>query len=364
MPHIHFEIRDGIYPLKVGGMEVFNYYFVRELAKRIEVSYAAAAPLDHGYGRFSRMRSIKPIKYLAPIRFAFNALRHKPDMVILSFSAAHAVTWKLYGQSLSLLKIPYMTIIHHGKVPDNENIEIYRKFFNDAKANIAVSEDIKRNYDAKYGIDCKVIPPLVPFEKSTRTRAELLSRYNLPAEGTLIGMVGTIKKMKNPDTLLKAIGIMTEEERKRYNPVAVFAGTGDEVENLKKLAIELGIADRTRFVGFVPKEEVKDLMACLDYYVIASDYEGTSVSLLEAMYNRKPILASKVTGIKDTVSENEALFFEVRNPEQLKKQLITFFENQSLREELSENAFKRYSRQYDYEVMIAQYLEVISNCSK
>ena len=358
MTRIHFEIRDGVYPRKVGGMEVFNYYLTRELGKRMDISYAAEAPLNHGVGRFCKMRSIRPIKYLAPLRFAINACRKHPDVVVLSFSTAHSITWKLYGQTLRLLNIPYVVVIHHGKVPDMEHRKDYARFFKSAKAVIAVSEDIKKNYDALYGIDCKVIPPLVPFEHSKSNRADLTQKYGLPEKGTIIGMVGSIKRMKNPDTLLRAIGEMSTDERTLYNPIAVYAGSGEEIENLKRLAEELDLTERVYFLGFIPKEDVKELMVCLDYYVIASDYEGTSVSLLEAMYNKKPILASDVTGINDTVSQEEAMFFQVKNTFQLKDRLLQLFKDDKKREKISEAAFHRYMIQYDYSRMIEQYIDI------
>lgn len=354
-----FEIGGGIYPTKVGGMEIFNYYFIRELANIEDVSYTSYGSYDHHKGKYIRSHYIRPTKYLSPIQLGFNILFHRPDVVIISYSEAHSIMWHLYNKVLNVLKIPYIVVIHHGKVPGRDGFERYNSFFNDAKCVVAVSDDIKRNYDNLFGIDCIVIPPLVPFDNVTDRKESLFEKYGLPSTGTLIGMVGTIKGMKNPDTLIKAIAAMTHEELREYNPYAVFAGSGPMIDDLKKLSRDLNISDRVRFLGFVPKEQVGEIMKCLDYYVIASDYEGTSVSLLEAMFNKKPILASNVIGINDTVSENECVFFEVKQHIDLKDKLVTLFADKAKTQFFAENAYKRYMQTYDYSIMLNKYIEIL-----
>ena len=353
---VHFEIKKGVYPSVVGGMEVFNYYFIKELAKLTEVTYTATQPYDHGCGKFIKTHSIRPTKYLDPIRLGLNLLIHRPDIVIISYSEAHAIMWNLYNRVLTMLNIPYLIVIHHGKVPSNNNFKSYSRFFRSAKAVIAVSVDIKNNYDTLFGINCIVIPPLVPFQKSMDDRITLCQKYNLPSTATLIGMIGTIKGMKNPDTLIHAIGRMSQPEINKYNPIIVFAGTGPSVDKMKKLAIDLKIENRVFFLGFIPKHQVGEIMKVLDYYVIASDYEGTSVSLLEAMYNGKPIIASNVIGINDTISDKECRFFKARNSNELKEQIITLLEDEKLRNTISINAQKKYNQIYDYRIMLQQYL--------
>lgn len=355
---ILFEIKKGVYPNTVGGMEIFNYYIIRELAKLTEISYTATTPYNHGYGKFIKTRSIRPTKYLDPLRLGINIIIHKPDVVVISYSEAHAIMWGLYQQILTLLKVPYIVVIHHGKVPSNDDFTTYSKFFQSAKAVVAVSDDIKRNYDSLYNINCTVIPPLVPFEESQEDKKALLHKFNLPEQATLIGMIGTIKDMKNPDTLIRAIASMTSTEKERYNPIVVLAGKGPATERMMLLAKELGIEARTIFLGFIPKNQVGEILKCLDIYVIASDYEGTSVSLIEAMYNSKPILASNVIGIKDTIQTGECLFFDVKNHADLKSKLLELLSDNSLRLSIAKKAKNRFDTDYDYQPVLNQYLKL------
>lgn len=65
--------------------------------------------------------------------------------------------------------------------------------------------------------------------------------------------------------------------------VIVIAGEGPERERLVSLAGELGVADRIRFVGAVPHEEMPQYLRAASVYVSTALSDGASVSLLEAM---------------------------------------------------------------------------------
>lgn len=71
-------------------------------------------------------------------------------------------------------------------------------------------------------------------------------------------------------------------------------GTGGEEESLRTLAGQLGIADRVRFTGGIPRDEVFRLMKQHDLYVTASEYEGLPVSVLEAMRCGLPCAVSDI----------------------------------------------------------------------
>lgn len=359
MKKICFDIETGIYPTHVGGMEVFNYYLIKELSKKVDVSYVSTERYNHNCGNWIKTISIRPTKYINPIKLGIHCIIHKPNIVVISFSEASWKMWNLYRIVLTNLNIPYIIVIHHGKTPANDHIIQYEKFFKSARHIIAVSDDIKRNYDSLYNIDCIVIPPLIPFTKSDLSKFAAREKYGIPQDANVIGMIGTIKEMKNPKTIIEAVSQMTKYELDSINPFIVFAGIGPDIENLKNLAKKLKIDNRIKFLGFIPKEQVSEIMNLIDYYLIASDYEGTSVSLLEAMFNSKPIIASQVKGIIDTVTLNEANLFEVRNSDSLKQSLLSLIDNPQRVETIRQNAFNKFMTQYNYNDMLNKYINLL-----
>lgn len=358
---ILFVIGAGIYPDIVGGMEIFNYYLIKKICKRCNVFSFAEKRYDFDDVGFLKCFNIKPIKLFFPIQLFISLLACKFDRVVYSYSSAHWFIWWAFTKISTILKIPYIVVIHYGKKPPKENFLAYYNFFNFAERVIAVSDDIKNNFDKKYSISCEVIPPLVPFEEAKKDKLELRIKYGVKSDSTVICMVGSIKAMKNPDTLLDAVKLMGKEEFLRINPYIVYAGHGDMLDELRKKAEDYGLTEHVSFLGFVPKENVNEIMALSDIYVIASDFEGTSVSLLEAMYNGKPIIASNTPGINDTITPKESLMFPVRDAVLLKDSIVHMFDNKELRDDLSKNARQRYLDLYNYDEVLERYITILNN---
>ena len=84
----------------------------------------------------------------------------------------------------------------------------------------------------------------------------------------------------NVSLLIRAIPMVLKEEWKvRF----LIAGDGSEREELEKKAKELNVIMSIKFLGRVPHDNMPNVLAETDIYVSTSPYDGTSVSLLEAM---------------------------------------------------------------------------------
>ncbi len=357
-----FYIGTGVYPIVVGGMEVFNYYLLNSLSKILQIGYVAEHKYDFNGLDFIKYRNFHPIRLFYPLQLFWILLkvRRRYDKIVFSYSEAHWIIWYSSYIICRLFSIPYVLVIHHGKNSPEKKAFVYEKLFAGAERVIAVSYAIKQNYDDKFHINSEVIYPLVPFPKSAYTKAELRDKYNIPTDATVICMVGTIKPMKNPDTLLEAVAKMTCEERAKYKPHVVYAGRGEMVAALKQKASDLMIQDHVTFLGLIAKDKICEIMELSDVYVIASDFEGTSVSLLEAMFNKKTIIASKVQGIVETISDKECLFFPVRDSDALYRALLAVLCDKELRLSLSHAAYNRFEQDYNYSDILEQFAEILS----
>src|SRR2546423_14526892 len=85
---------------------------------------------------------------------------------------------------------------------------------------------------------------------------------------------------------------------------ASIMGNGSEQERLDALAARYGIADRVHFHGC--REDAASLFRAFDVWVLSSRSEGTPMVLFEAMAAGVPIVATRVGGVDDAVSEAEA----------------------------------------------------------
>ncbi len=81
-------------------------------------------------------------------------------------------------------------------------------------------------------------------------------------------------------------------------------GEGDLTDTLQRRCAELGIAERVRFAGYVPHEELPECYRRADLFVLPSFYEGMSNTMLEAMASGLPILATGEGGREELLRDN------------------------------------------------------------
>jgi glycosyltransferase involved in cell wall biosynthesis len=84
----------------------------------------------------------------------------------------------------------------------------------------------------------------------------------------------------NVSLLIRAIPFVLKEEPKAK---FIIVGEGRERENIEKEAKSLNVGSSVKFLGRIPHERMPDILAQADIYVSTSLYDGTSISLLEAM---------------------------------------------------------------------------------
>ncbi len=80
-------------------------------------------------------------------------------------------------------------------------------------------------------------------------------------------------------------------------------GTGDALEANRQQAERLGVADRVRFVGYVPREDIAAHYAAAHVFVLPSYNEGMSVATLEAMAAGLPVIITRTGGTAELVEE-------------------------------------------------------------
>jgi len=107
------------------------------------------------------------------------------------------------------------------------------------------------------------------------------------------------------------------------DPHLIIGHQGSLTPELKALVRELGIEKRTRFIGTVPESDLVPLLGRASCYVTASEVDGTSVTLLQAMACGTPVIASDTPGNRGWIYEAETGFlFPVGDVEALAGFLI------------------------------------------
>ncbi|MFC1489832.1 glycosyltransferase family 4 protein [Candidatus Latescibacterota bacterium] len=148
--------------------------------------------------------------------------------------------------------------------------------------------------------------------------------------------VGRIKKYKSVDVIIKALPeILTNIPGARL----VIVGSGDNLDELKRLAKKLGVSENVVFTGFVSMDEKVDWMRRSHVIVNPSPKEGWGLTNIEANACGTTAVASDADGLRDSVKDGETgLLFPYGNHAVLAEKVIRVLSDNELYARLTKNS--------------------------
>ena len=106
-------------------------------------------------------------------------------------------------------------------------------------------------------------------------------------------------------------------------------------------------------------DEVTDVLRAADAFVLPSYQEGMSLSLLEAMSMRLPVIASDIPANQELIREANGKTFPVRNAQALSEVLLQVLKDRTEANQFADNAFQFVSENYSVERMAESHFDVI-----
>ena len=119
---------------------------------------------------------------------------------------------------------------------------------------------------------------------------------------------------------------------------------------MKRTVKELDLEHDVIFPGLVPEDELVALYQAAKLYVFPSLYEGFGLPPLEAMRCGTPVIAAKSSCIPEICGEDNALFFDPYDPEDVANTMRRVWLDDGLREEMRERGLA-HSRKFSWERM-------------
>lgn len=168
------------------------------------------------------------------------------------------------------------------------------------------------------------------FQKKEPTRQEIRNKLGIPESKIILMSVGELTKRKNHMVMIEALARLKE-----YDILYVICGDGPLKAQLRAKAEELGVRDRLKLLGF--RKDIAELHKMADIFVFPSLQEGLPVAVMEAMASGLPIVASKIRGNEDLISNNQGGYLvKPTDSEQVGKAIEKMIQNPKKRKKMEE----------------------------
>jgi glycosyltransferase EpsD len=181
-------------------------------------------------------------------------------------------------------------------------------------------------------------------------------RRELSSDGcTVIAFVGELSRRKNQAFIIRCLPRI----RERFgNALLWLVGEGSARDDLSHLARKLQVDDAVKFLGY--REDAMDIMRACDLYVSASLVEGMPLNVIEAMSVGKTVLASRIKGHSDLISDGfNGYLYDPFDEEEFVDKACRILSGGMLDPSRISNSVKEYGRSGAVERILSIFLEEI-----
>jgi glycosyltransferase involved in cell wall biosynthesis len=195
---------------------------------------------------------------------------------------------------------------------------------------------------------------------SNDERRRFRAQHRVPSADLVATCVARVDPVKNHQLLIRAVA---HAARQGIRVALICAGGSDPghrayAEELRRLADELGVADRILWLGH--SDEVSQWLAASDVVVLASRMEAGPRSLVEAAAAGLPLVASCVGGIPEIViPARTGYLFSQDDPEECARVLVRLAGNEAERRALGTQARRLVELEFSEKSMDAKWSELI-----
>ncbi len=233
-----------------------------------------------------------------------------------------------------------------------------RFFFNRCNAVIAPSEAARKILNRHRVNNTITVPNGVDTSRFNprNSGASVRKRIMKGKREKIVLYVGRMSLEKRIDVILKAARIMDRRDVR-----FVFAGTGPATHHYQHMAIDYGLGDRARFVGFVSQEDLPKYYAAADLFCTASTFETQGVVLLEALASGKPIVGANYLAINEIIRNGRnGETFKPGDAKSCARKMEKVLDNARSYKEIGETA-EKYSVKNATDMLLKVYKEIIES---
>ncbi|WP_298780288.1 glycosyltransferase family 4 protein [uncultured Polaribacter sp.] len=365
-----------------GGISRYNRYQIRSLRElEGEVNIKVFSLFGRQKGDFEEEFKISwngwgasiSSKIVFTIKVLINVIFWKPDIVWLGHINLTEILVKtgLINKIKSVLNI-YGLEVWSGLRPNVEKgFKGVSHVVSDCHftANYAEEEGFRSSNSVDVIWDCVDLDRFSPSENNEKD--QFFKKYNLPDPSVnpwilTLGRLTHTASHKGYERLLEVFSKVVLKDDKS---VLIYAGKGDIIDALKKLADKLNVSDRVFFSGMVHEDDLVKFYRASRVFSLVSDRgvgrgEGIPLTPLEAMACGSPIIVGNQDGSQEAIFNNENGFcISPFNLELHENILLSIVKDDKKFENLSKSSIKIAREYFSYKIFKMKHQDFLNKIS-
>ncbi len=185
------------------------------------------------------------------------------------------------------------------------------------------------------------------FKNAKVNRKQYLSKYGLDTKFFTVGMIGNLKKQKNPFEFIK---IAMEVLKREKNIQFVFAGDGYLKSRIEKFLKKNKLNENIKFIGWI--KDAEKFLKAIDVFILTSLWEGLPCTLVQALFSGKPCIATNINGNKEIMNKvNPDFLYEPGNYNDAAEKIILLKEKRKIKFNFPLKILK----EFDLKFMLREY---------
>lgn len=334
--------------LAESGHEVL---FVGLYATKENILYAKGAEnIDLG-GKKNAFNTTLFLKLLKLIKKA------KPD--ILQANGSDTLKYAVLAKTLyPKLNIVYRNIsmvsawAKQASVKRRVNRLLFKKVDRVTSVGMESMEDLVKTYGYPL-VKTRMIRRGIPELKydPVAARKKIISEFSFPQTDLILAHIGQFSPEKNHFFLIESFEkILAHDHHVRL----LFIGEGKKYQEIREHVTQKNLDKHILFAGY--RQNVQELLAGSDLFVLGSTIEGVPGVVLEAAIQSLPAVAVNVGGVGEVVKNGQTgILLDKHDTGDFSKAVISLLENDTLRKSLGENAKKFVQENYSLQNCLTQF---------
>jgi N-acetyl-alpha-D-glucosaminyl L-malate synthase BshA len=279
------------------------------------------------------------------------------DLLHVHYAIPHASAAYMAKQILAKegIHIPVITTLHGTDITlvgrDKTYAPVVTFSINESDAITAVSENLREETYRYFTItkEIEVIRNFVDVSRFSRKSIDAFRKAIAPQGEKLLLHASNFRKIKRVTDVVRIFANVKKEIPAKL----LFVGDGPERSTAEDLSRELGVCNDILFVG--KQEQMEDILAIADIFLLTSEYESFGLAALEAMAAGVPVISTNAGGIAEiNIDQQTGFLSPVGDVAAMSEHTIRLLKDEKLLSAFRKRAYEQALR-FDIHNVIPEY---------